>query len=128
MAAGISMTNVANVVLNWLRGVAPPPVPGLYIQLHVGDTGPAGTANPSAVTTRVQATENPASGGAMTLASVSGSWTMTATESISHISAHNAAVGGDFLWSAELVEPRDVVNGDTMTLTVLTVDNDPLAV
>ncbi|MBF6138107.1 hypothetical protein IU501_34630 [Nocardia otitidiscaviarum] len=127
MATGISVANVANRALNWLRGVAPPSVPGLYVQLHLGDPGAAGTANPSAVTARVQATENAASGGSMTLASVSGPWAMTATETISHISVHDAASGGNFLFSAALVTPRNVVNGDTVTLTTLTVANTPLA-
>lgn len=127
MTVGISTTNVANPVLNWLRGVAPPAVAGLYVKLHVGDPGASGTANPSAVTARVQATMAPASGGAITLTSMASSWTMTATETVSHISVHDDASAGNFLFSAVLAASRSVVSGDTLTLTTLQVSNTPLA-
>ncbi|MGA6208075.1 phage tail fiber protein [Nocardia testacea] len=118
---GISVPNVANPTLDWLRGVTPPPVAGIYAQLHIGQPGANGTTNPSAVTTRVQVTENPASGGAMTMASVSGSWSMTATETITHISLHDSPSGGKFLASGELDDPRPVAAGDTLTLIKCTV-------
>lgn len=127
MTVGISTANVANIVLDWLRGVAPATVPGLWVKLHIGDPGAAGTTNPSVVTTRVQATMNVASGGSITLSAVSGSWSMTASESITHISVHDAVTGGNFRWSAVLGTPRNVNNGDTLTLTVLTLANTPLA-
>lgn len=127
MTLGISTANVANVVLDWLRGVAPATVPGLWVKLHIGDPGAAGTTFPSVVTTRVQATMNVASGGSITLSAVSGSWSMTATESITHISVHDASSGGNFRWSAILGTARSVNNGDTLTLTVLTLGNAPLA-
>lgn len=127
MTVGISITNVANPVLDWLRGVAPAAVPGLYIKLHTGDPGANGTANASAVTARVQATMNAASGGSMTLNTVSGSWTMTAPETISHISVHDDATAGNFRFSALLTTSRNVVSGDTLTMTTLTVSNSPLA-
>lgn len=127
MSTGISATNVADTVLNWLRGVAPPAVGGLYIKLHIGDPGAAGTANPSVVTTRRAATMNAASGGSMSLSAMSGSWAMTGAETISHISVHDASTGGNFLFSAALITPRSVVNGDTLTMTTLTVGNSPLA-
>ncbi|WP_016690860.1 phage tail fiber protein [Rhodococcus rhodochrous] len=127
MAVGISAANVANHVLNWLRGVAPPAVGGLYVKLHKDDPGAAGTANGSVVTTRRQATMNAAAGGSMSLLSMSGSWAMTASETITHISVHDAASGGNFLFSAALNTPRSVVNGDTITMTTLVVGNTPLA-
>lgn len=127
MTLGISTVNVANAVLDWLRGVAPSTVPALWVKLHLGDPGASGTANPSVVTTRMQATMNAASGGSMTLSAVSGSWSMTATEAITHISVHDASTGGNFRWSAILGTARNVNNGDTLTLTVLTLGNTPLA-
>lgn len=127
MTLGISVTNVANLMLDWLRGSAPASVPALYAKLHIDDPGGSGIANASVVTTRVLVTMNAASGGSMTLSSVSGSWPMTATESISHISIHDHVTAGNFRWSAVLGTPRNVNNGDTLTLTVLTLANTPLA-
>lgn len=127
MTVGVSVVNTANQVLNWLRGTAPAAVAGLFVKAHVGDPGASGTANPSAVTTRRQATMNAASGGSMTLASMSGSYAMTATETVSHISIHDNATAGNFMISAALTTPRNVVNGDTLVLTVLTISNTPLA-
>ena len=127
MTVGVSVVNTANQVLNWLRGVAPAAVAGLFVKAHTGDPGASGTTAPSAVTTRRQATMNAASGGSMTLASMSGSYAMTATETISHISVHDDATAGNFMFSAALTTPRNVVNGDTLVLTVLTVSNTPLA-
>ncbi|UYP17707.1 hypothetical protein OED52_13605 [Rhodococcus sp. Z13] len=99
MATGISVA-LANTVLNFLRGVTPTPPAGLFVKLHTGDPGAAGTANASVVTTRREATMNAASGGSMTLSSMSGSWAMTATETITHISVWDAASGGAFQFSA----------------------------
>lgn len=127
MTVGISTVNVANKVLDWLRGMAPAEVPGLYVKIHTGDPGANGTANASAVTTRRQATMNAAAGGSITLSAMSGSWAMTASETITHISLHDAASGGNFLLSAALITPRTVVNGDTLTMTTLVVGHTPLA-
>lgn len=127
MAVGISTTNVANAMLNWLRGTAPTSIAGLYVQLHTGDPGAAGTANLSALTTRIQVTMNAASGGGITMASVAGSWTMTTAETISHISVWSASTSGLFLFSIQIAASRSVLAGDTITLTSLTVSNTPLA-
>lgn len=128
MTAGIHTANVANAVLNWLRGgAAPSAIAGNFVQLHIGDPGAAGTANPSALTTRVAVTMNAASGGAITMASVAGSWTMTASETISHISVWSASTSGLFLYSIQISASRSVLSGDTITLTSLNVSNTPLA-
>lgn len=127
MAVGISTPNVANPVLDWLRGVTPPTVDELAVKLHTGDPGAAGTSNPSAVTTRMIATMNAASGGSISLNTISGSWSMTATETVSHISVWDDETAGVFLFSAALITPRNVVSGDTLTLTTLTVGHTPLA-
>lgn len=127
MAVGVSVANLANPVLDWLRGTAPASVPGLWAKLHTGDPGAAGTSNASAVVTRMQVTMNAASGGSMTLLSVSGSWTMTATETITTLSIHDDATAGNFRWSVTLTTPRSVVSGDTLTLTTFVLGNTPLA-
>lgn len=126
MTVGVAVYT-ANEVLDWLRGVAPATVPGLFVKLHTGDPGAAGTASPSAVTTRRQATMNAASGGSITLNSMSGSWAMTTSEVVTHISVWDASTGGNFLISAQLTTPRSVANGDTLTMTSLVIGNTPIA-
>lgn len=129
MTLGIHTVNVANPVLDWLRNVAPPSVPGLFVKLHLGDPGGAGTANPSAVTARMQATMSAASGGMISLSLISGSWSMTATELVTHISVWDTVgpAGGNFLFSGILTASKSVVAGDTLTMTVLNVSQGPLA-
>lgn len=127
MATGISVANVANPVLNWLRGVAPPAIPGLFVQLHSGDPGAAGTANVSTTTTRRQATMNAASGGAITLSSMSGTYTMVSTHTLTHISIWTASSGGSFLHSMPLASSQLVNSGDTYSIISLVLSQSPLA-
>ena len=127
MAVGLSVANIANPNLNWLRGVAPAAIAGLFVQLHIGDPGAAGTANPSVVTTRRQATMNAASGGSITLNTMSGNYAMTASEAIGYFSVWDAATGGNFLFSGQWTVARNVVNGDTLVVQTFVVNNTPLA-
>lgn len=124
MTVGISTAH-ANNVLNVFRGNAYPGVTA-YVKLHTGDPGSAGTANASTVTTRNAATYSAASAGSMALSSISG-FSMTATETISHISLWDASTAGNFLQSAALTTSRSVLNGDTLNLTTLTLSYTPLA-
>lgn len=126
MTLGIHTVNVANPQLDWLRGVAPASVAGLFVQMHTADPGGAGTTSVSAVTTRRQATMNAASGGQITLASVSGNYAMTTTETISHLSIWDASTSGNVRWTVALTTPRPVVNGDTLVLSSLTLAYTPL--
>lgn len=127
MTVGISTVAVANRMLDWLRGTAPATIAGLYLKLHTGDPGAAGTANASAVTTRPQITMAAASGGAMSLSSASGSYTMTATETITHVSVWDASTAGTFLMSMALTTSRSVVNGDVLTINSVNISHTPLA-
>jgi hypothetical protein len=116
----------ANAWLNVLRGTTYTGVAGLFVKLHIGDPGSAGTANASVVTTRNALTLNAASGGAATLAGLAG-YSMTATESISDVSVWDAASGGTFLFSGQLTAARAVNNGDTLTFNTFTVSITPVA-
>jgi hypothetical protein len=127
MTVGFSTTAVANKWLDWLAGVAETAPAANYIQVHVGDPGSAGTANPSAVTTRSLATNAASSGGSRALTGTLPSWSMTATETITHISVWTAASGGTFLHSIALTTSKSVVSGDTLTLATLAVSVAPLA-
>ncbi|MBF6411019.1 phage tail fiber protein [Nocardia farcinica] len=128
MSVGLHTANLANKILDHLRGGSAWTQPsGLYVKLHVGDPGSTGASNASAVTTRAQATFAAAASGAIGLTGASPQWPMTATETISHVSVWDAPTSGNFLWSAQLASTKNVVNGDTLTLTALGVSFAPLA-
>lgn len=97
----------------------------VYLKLHIGDPT-TGASAPSAVTTRNQVTWNAASGGSMTLSSV-GSFSMTSSETISHISLWDASTAGNFLQSAALTSSVPVINGSTLSFSSLTLSFSPIA-
>ncbi len=127
MATGLAATTLANQWLNMLRGVAFTAPTAEYVKLHVGDPGAAGTANSSAVTTRVVVTHAAASGGAIAMTGTPPSFSMTATETITHISVWDAASAGNFLYSGALAASKAVQSGDTLTLNTLGVALTPIA-
>jgi len=126
MTVGLAATTLANNWLNMLRAVAFTAPAATYIKLHTADPGAAGTTSPSAVTTRSLATFSAASAGAIALSN-SPSFSMTTTETISHISVWDASTAGNFLWSAALTTSKSVVNTDTLTFTTLGVSLTPIA-
>jgi hypothetical protein len=74
----------------------------VYIKLHLGDPGSAGTANPAGETTRQAASFATATGGTMTTDAAI-TWTSVSTsEQYTHYSAWDAATAGNFLWSDTL--------------------------
>lgn len=128
MTVGLATSTLANKILDHLRGGTAWTQPsGLYVKVHTGDPGSAGTANASAVTTRSQATFAAAASGAIALTGTNPSFSMTATETISHVSVWDASTSGNFLWSAQLSSAKSVVSGDTLTLTSLGFALSPLA-
>lgn len=98
-----------------------------YVQLHTGDPGASGTAN-VASTTRQAVTFAAASAGSKALSS-SSSWTNWADGSvtITHISVWTADSAGTFRRSAALTASQPIVNGNTFTLSTLTVSYTPVA-
>lgn len=126
MTAGLSTVNTANAWLNVLRGTTFTGAAGTFIQLHTADPGASGTANISAVTTRQSAIFSAAASGAIALSN-SPAFTMTTTETITHISVHSASSAGTFYWSAALTTSKAVVNTDTLTFTSAGVSLTPLA-
>lgn len=128
MTVGLSAANTANKLLETIgRSGTTFTAGSLYVKLHTGDPGSAGTANASAVTTRYAVTFSAASAGSMALSSMGGTWSMTGTETISHISLYDASTAGNFLWSVALTASKSVVSGDTLSLTSLTLAFSPIA-
>lgn len=126
MTVGFATTGLVNKWLNMLNGTAFTAPTGIYATLHTGDPGVAGTTNPSAVTTRSVVTFSTASGGALALSNTP-SFTMTTTETITHVSYWDAASSGNFLWSAVLTTSKSVSATDVLQLTSVGVSLSPLA-
>lgn len=128
MTVGLSAANTANKLLETIGRTGTTFTAGtLYVKLHTGDPGSAGSANASTVTTRYQATFSAAASGSMALSSMGGTWSMTATETISHISLWDNSTAGNFLWSVALTASKSVVSGDTLSLSTLTLALTPIA-
>src|SRR4051812_37978250 len=111
MATGLS-TTMANSILDHFRGGTPwlPPA-GLFVKLHTGDPGAAGTANPAGNTVRQQGTFGAPTGGSITNTAPI-QWTNIAIEEMySHVSLWSDASGGLFQWSGLLTNPRPVTQG-----------------
>ena len=127
MTVGLSATNLANKILDGIGRTGTFPTAGtLHVKLHTGDPGSAGTSNASAVTTRGAATFSAASAGSMALSNTP-SWSMTATETITHLSLWDASTSGNFLWSVAVTTSKSVVSGDTLNLGTLTLATTPIA-
>jgi hypothetical protein len=125
MTVGLSAAN-ANSFLNVYRNNAVSAVAAVYMKLHIGDPGSAGTANAAAVTTRNAVTWAAPSGGSMALSSISG-YSMTTSETISHVSFWDSATVGTFQQSAALTASQAVINGSTLNFTVITLAFTPIA-
>lgn len=125
MTVGISTTH-AHGILNLFRGSSYTAVT-LYVKLHTGDPGASGTSNASAVTTRRSATFGAPSAGSMSMTSMSGTYSMTTTETISHLSFWDDPTAGNFLGSAALTASRSVINLDTLSISTLTLAHTPIA-
>lgn len=127
MADGFSST-FANALLNVLKGTAPTTYTTVYIQLHTGAPGAAGTANVSAgSSTRQSLTFGTAASGSIAITSTP-SWTSgAATETVTDISAWSAATAGTFLFSGTLAASKTWASGDVLQLSTLSVSLTPIA-
>lgn len=122
MAVGLHAVNLANKWLDMLGATAFTAPTNVYVKLHTGDPGAAGTANASAETTRKQVTWAAASAGSKAMSGTL-SWTSwpAGTETLSHISIWDNPTAGNVLWSGSLTQSRTVNNGDSFNLTSLSV-------
>jgi hypothetical protein len=133
VAVGLSAVNTANAFLNVLRGTSAATftaVTTLFVQLHTGDPGSAGTANVSSVTTRPALNFGAASAGSQSAIATLPSWATwagTNGEVVTHISVWGASSAGTFYYSAALTASKTVNTGDTLNLTALTVSLTPIA-
>ena len=116
MATGLA-TATANAFLDALCNATSYSIAEVWIKLHTGDPGAAGTSNAATETTRKQASFSAAASGAITSDGTL-TWTNVAgTEDFTHYTAWTASTNGTFLFSGT-VTANAVVAGDTFTVAV----------
>jgi len=125
MTVGKASGNITSL-LNIYRGTSYTGVATPFVQLHTADPGAAGTTAVSAVTTRNAITWNAPSSNQITLNTL-GTWTMTTSETISHVSLWTASTAGTFLESFALTAGVPVVNGSILTINTFTLGYTPVA-
>jgi uncharacterized membrane protein YgdD (TMEM256/DUF423 family) len=118
MALGLA-AGTANAILDALcRSVAWTEPDEVWIKLHVGDPGAAGTSNAATETTRKQATFGTGASGGAIANTAALTWTNVAgTEDYTHFSAWTASSSGTFLFSGT-VTANAVVTADTFTIPI----------
>lgn len=123
MATGLT-AHLANKMLDHLRGGTTWTAPsGLYVKLHIGDPGAAGTGNPAAETDRVQGTFGTAASGGAISNTAQLQWTnVAATETYSHASVWDASTAGNCLYTGTFPVPVAVSAAGTFTAAIGEVD------
>jgi hypothetical protein len=123
MAVGLAAT-IANGLLDALANQSNFTAPtALWIQLHTGDPGAAGTSNVAGETTRKDITAAFASATAGTCTtSAAVQWTtVAASEDYTHYTVWSASTAGTFYWSGT-VTTNPVTAGDTFSLPIADID------
>lgn len=117
MATGLSAAT-ANALLDALVNATNYTAPSaVWIKLHTGDPGAAGTSNAATNTTRQQLSMGTSSGGAVTN-DAAVTWTnVSGSEDYTHYSAWTASSGGDLLFTGS-VTANAVTSGDTFTFPI----------
>ena len=91
----------------------------VWVQLHLGDPGSAGTSNVAAETDRVQATfGSAASGRAISNTAVIEWLAVAATETYTWVSLWSASTSGTFLGRDDLSSSAAVTAGDTFRIPI----------
>lgn len=89
----------------------------VWVKLHIGDPGAAGTANPAAATARMQATFASSSSGGSIANSALIEWTsLPNTETFTHISLWTSQTAGIWAGSDDLSSSAAVTAGDTFRI------------
>lgn len=131
MTTGFATTAVLNKWLDVIRtgGSTFTSTTTVYLQIHTGDPGAAGTSNVAVgSTTRSAVNHNSPSSGSMTITGTNPSYTNGGTsETITHVSAWTATTAGTFLYSGALSASKAWSSGDTLTITTSTVSITPAA-
>jgi len=118
MADGASSTVVNAFLASLVNGTSFTNYGTLYVQLHVGAPGSAGTSNPAGNTTRQAAGTFTAPSGGSSTNNAAVTWAGVGTaETYSHISLWSLASGGVFIASGSITA-NAVSIGDTFTIPI----------
>lgn len=91
----------------------------VWVKLHLGDPGSAGTANAAAETTRKQVTFGSAAASRAISNTAAVEWTnVSTTETYTHVSLWSASAAGNFLARDDLSSPAAVTAGDTFRIPI----------
>lgn len=91
----------------------------VWVKLHLGDPGSAGTSNPAAETDRVQGTFGAAASGRAISNTAAIEWTnVSNTETYTWVSLWDASTGGNFLGRDDLSSSAAVTAGDTFRIPI----------
>lgn len=116
LAVGIKDTEANSILTAYAKGTAYNGNSAVWVKLHTGDPGSAGTSNAAANTTRQQAAFGTASGGSIAT-NADLVWTnVPNAETYSHVSFWTASTAGTFLGSDDLAASKTVAVGDTFTI------------
>lgn len=122
----MSLSNyLEDALLNHIRdGATFTPPADLYVKLHTGDPGEAGTSNASAETTREIVTFGAASGGSMVSNGTQPEWTSwpapADNETITHFSIWDNVSAGNCLGAGAWASGKTMDTGDTFAPTSIT--------
>jgi hypothetical protein len=114
MAVGLAPAT-ANAILTAMDNGATFSITALWVKLHIGDPGAAGTANPAVETTRKQASFGTPAGGVMATDAAMSWVSVAGTEDYTHYSLWSASTAGTFHGSG-LVTANAVTAGDNFDL------------
>lgn len=114
MAHGIG-SYLGNAWMNALGNATSFSVAQVYIKLHTGDPGAAGTANPATETTRKAASFGAAASGALA-SDADITWTnISGSQDASHFTAWDSLTTGNFLFSGTITA-NPYTAGDTYSI------------
>ncbi len=88
----------------------------LYAQLHTGNPSAAGTSNVAGTTVRKSFTRGSASAGAATNVADIAWPTLSANETLSHVTLWDASTSGNCWWVGSLASSQAVTTSDTYTI------------
>jgi hypothetical protein len=106
-----------------LRNTAFTSPAAVYLALHTGDPGEAGTSFEITPQQRLQMTFAAAAAGAISISAAIEFVNLT-TNTITHVSIWDSATAGNCLWAGALAASRAVTTGDNLRITALTVSLD----
>lgn len=110
---------VANSFLDAVARAAAYSEAGIFVKLHLGAPGAAGTSNAAVETTRQQATFGAGAASRAISNTAAVEWTnVSTTETYTHVSLWDASTAGNFLGSDDLSSSAAVTAGDTFRIPI----------